>query len=102
MPTSLPSSSHEVHGAVRNQVAFHNSDADGLIEECFHDLGVGRALGLLPFRCVCQHFYYASELVVTRAMISIAMKHYSVDAREAFPKALDETLRVAREMTTLF
>jgi hypothetical protein len=93
---------------IRNKVAFHYKDKDGLIEENFHRLPETEPWEFYLSKTHGNTFYYASEMVATGSALSLAGK---IDEKEqaslagdikAFSELSNAVLDVSRHITTLF
>ena len=57
---------------IRNKISFHYKDDDDLIEQNFQSLPESEAWDFYLHETKCNSFYWASELVVSHSMMSIA------------------------------
>jgi hypothetical protein len=93
---------------IRNKVAFHYKDKDGLIEQNFQRLPDTEPWEFYLSKTHGNTFYYASEMVATGSALSIAGKinekdrpHLAGDI-QAFSELSKVVLDVSRHLTTLF
>lgn len=93
---------------IRNKVAFHYKDKEGLIEENFQRLPDTEPWEFYLSKTHGNTFYYASEMVATGSALSIAGK---IDEKEqaslaedikAFSDLSNQVLEVSKNITTLF
>ena len=93
---------------IRNKVAFHYKDKEGLFEENFQRLPETEPWEFYLSRTHGNTFYYASEMVATGSALSLAGK---IDENEqaslagdikAFSELSNTVLDVSRHITTLF
>jgi hypothetical protein len=94
--------------AVRNKVAFHYSDKEGLTEASFQALPPGEPLQFYLSKTVGNTFYHASELVVQLSAISLmpvppaAPGDTASAESRAFAALCGEIITVSGHMTELF
>jgi hypothetical protein len=93
---------------IRNKIAFHYKDKEGLIEENFQRLPETETWEFYLSKTHGNTFYYASEMVATGSALSLAGK---IDEKEqaslagdikAFSELSNAVLDVSRHITTLF
>ena len=93
---------------IRNKVAFHYKDKDGLIEENFQRLPETEPWEFYLSKTHGNTFYYLCEMVATGSALSLAGKigeeeRASLsDETEAFSELSRAILEVSRHITTLF
>ena len=86
---------------IRNKVAFHYSDDDNLTEQSFLTVADTEPLELYLTTQVGNSFYYASEVIVMRTALRLAVSGTGNDDL-AFRKICGDVIAVSRDITDLF
>jgi hypothetical protein len=96
--------------AIRNAVSFHYADEKNLVEENFRRLPETEPWEFYLSRTVGNSFYFASELVIDRGVIRLAMGKSEAGAAQgdlsldaaAFVNLCDTVIKVSGSITELF